>query len=85
MRKIAQIFVASSEKLNFKPEWDFLLFFSLFSVKKKKKKRTKVKRKLEDSNECQSCDSIDSSPTHYKDDEKWTGYKIKRRIPRYQT
>merc|ERR1711971_533231 len=54
-------------------------------VKKKKKKRTKVKRKLEDSNECQSCDSIDSSPTHYKDDEKWTGYKIKRRIPRYQT
>jgi len=54
-------------------------------VKKKKKKRTKVKRKLEDSNECQSCDSIDSSPTHYKDDEKWTGYKIKRRIPRYQS
>ena len=84
MRKIAQIFVASTEKLNFKPEWHFLPFL-LFSVKKKKKKRTKVKRKLEDSNECQSCDSIDSSPTHYKDDEKWTGYKIKRRIPRYQT
>ena len=83
-RKIAQIFVASTEKLNFKPEWHFLPFL-LFSVKKKKKKRTKVKRKLEDSNECQSCDSIDSSPTHYKDDEKWTGYKIKRRIPRYQT
>ena len=60
----------------------FLIFFP---VKKKKKKRAKVKRKIEDSNECQSCDSIDSSPTHYKDDEKWTGYKIKRRIPRYQT
>merc|ERR1711913_106082 len=47
-------------------------------VKKKKKKR-KVARKREDSS-CHSCDSIDSSPTHYKDDVQWTGYKIKKRI-----
>ena len=25
----------------------------------------------------ESEDSIDSSPTHYKDDKEWTGYKFK--------
>lgn len=27
---------------------------------------------------CQSSDSIDSSPTSYRDDTEWTGYKLKR-------
>ena len=59
-----------------------------FSGKKKKHKRkikTKSKRKREDSSTCHSCDSIDSSPTHYKDDTQWTGYKIKKRIQHFPT
>jgi hypothetical protein len=31
------------------------------------------------SDDCESSESIDSSPTSYKNDQKWTGFKIKRR------
>ena len=52
--------------------------------KKKKAKKTSGSRRLlrlHDDSEvgCQSCDSIESSPTRYKDDMTWTGYKIKKR------
>ena len=49
--------------------------------KKKAKKSTEGSRRLHDDSEvgCQSCDSIESSPTRYKDDMTWTGYKIKKR------
>ena len=53
--------------------------------KKKKKKRKKSqsprkkqpRRTLPDDDPCESCESIDSSPTRYKNDKVWTGYKLK--------
>ena len=48
--------------------------------RKGKKKKAKKKSRHDDSEVgCQSCDSIESSPTRYKDDMTWTGYKIKQR------
>ena len=49
--------------------------------KKRKKKKSKVKKRKYDSSEggCQSCDSIESSPSRYKEDLTWTGYKIKKK------
>ena len=55
---------------------------------KKKKKKKKIRKgprhrkrsqrtNQDDPAACLSCDSIDSSPTHYKDDVQWTGYKTK--------
>lgn len=46
--------------------------------KRKKKKKKKKKRRKRDSS-CHSCDSIDSSPTRYKDDKTWTGFKLKQK------
>ena len=52
--------------------------------KKKKKKKKKSPRKKRsrrttypNDDPCESCESIDSSPTRYKDDKVWTGYKLK--------
>ena len=52
--------------------------------KKKKKKKKKSPRKkrprrttLPNDDPCESCESIDSSPTRYKNDKVWTGYKLK--------
>ena len=64
------------------------------SNKKKKKKKTKKKKNRgkvsssavgggathkKEEDYCLSCDSIDSSPTSYRDDKIWTGYKLKRK------
>ena len=53
--------------------------------KKKKKKRRSPRRKrptrdyFKDDDPRESCESIESSPERYKNDEKWNGYKLKRR------
>lgn len=48
-------------------------------TKKMKKSNVKVKRpRKRDDSFCQSCDSIDSSPTNYRNDSSWTGYKLKK-------
>lgn len=58
------------------------------SKKKKKKKRKRNRnspkrkrfsRRDFQEDPCESCESIESSPTRYKDDTTWTGYKLKRR------
>ena len=48
-------------------------------TKRKKKKSSKARHDFSEA-ACQSCDSIESSPSRYKDDLTWTGYKIKKRI-----
>ena len=49
--------------------------------KRKKKKSPKKKREFEE-DPCESCESIDSSPTRYKNDISWSGYKLKKKRTR---